>query len=458
MLNLALALVLAGNLILGFSFMQFKVPGVGIPLGESVLILGLLASNPVGVLQEMNSVIRVFPLIAWWCYAIGWALSFTPEYGLWALRDASQAIDSLYLIVGYSFASKPNGVERLFRWLPAVLAVAVVYSCVGFIFRTEIMAASPQIVSEHGEAVPIFGLFNTGDVVIFWTAAYLIIRSPGGAPWSALLAGGLASYVLVVFQNRTAYMQLGALSLLMWVLRRSAIRPLLSFAPLLLVALIAIDVLDLHVPGRLTSQVSLSFFVDHIAAMVGISDGSNDAISAAASGVDQRMQWWSDLFERVTADSTTFLTGLGFGFPLISFGNVAGIQVREPHNSMMSVFSRCGLIGFAIWFWMHAELFYAAFKAFFRAGAFQSSRLWQDRILIILAFILLVLMGSLGEDNLEKPYFAIPYYFLWGVILRVAFTLGALRKERASASGHAPVFVDAGFSEAIGSQSQRSLG
>lgn len=457
MLNLALAFVLAANLILGFSFLQFKLPGLGIPLGEFVLILCLLGSNAVSALQEMRSVIRLFPLIAWWCYTIGLALSFTPEYGLWALRDASQAIDSLYLIVGYSFAARPNGVERLFRWLPAVLGVAVVYACVGFIFRTQIMAASPQIVSDHGESIPIFGLFNTGDVVIFWAAACLIIRSPG-ASWAALLAGGLASYVIVVFQNRTAYVQLGALALLMWVLRRSAIRPLLSFAPLVLVALIAIDVFELHVPGRLTSQVSFSFFVDHIAAMIGISDGSNDAISAAASGVDQRMQWWTDLFERVTADSTTFLTGLGFGFPLISFGNSAGIQVREPHNSMVSIFSRCGLIGFAVWFWMHAELFYAALKAYFRAGAIQQSRLWQDRILIILAFILLVLMGSLGEDNLEKPYFAIPYYFLWGVILRVAFTLGALREGGAAASGHGPVFLDARFSEAIGSQSERSLG
>ncbi|BDV36036.1 hypothetical protein [Methylocystis iwaonis] len=455
MLNFALALVLAGNLILGFSFMQIRLPGLGIPLGETVLILGLLGSNVVSSLLEMRSVIRLFPLVAWWCYAIGWAVFFTPEYGLWALRDASQAIDSLYLIVGYSFASQQQALERLFRWLPAALVVAVAYASVGYIFRTEIIAASPQIVSEHGEAVPIFGLFNTGDVVIFWAAACLIIRFPG-APWAALLAGALASYIIVVFQNRTAYMQLAALVLLMWFLRRSAIRPLLSFAPLLVAALAAIEVLELHVPGRLTSQVSLSFFVDHIAAMVGISDGSNDAISAAASGVDQRMQWWTDLIERVTADSTTFLTGLGFGFPLISFGNVAGIQVREPHNSMMSVFSRCGLIGFAVWFWMHAELFYAALKAFFRAGAYLPSRLWQDRIFVMLAFVVLVLMGSLGEDNLEKPYFAIPYYFLWGVILRGAFTLGSFRKNCGSNCITSPANV--GVSPSGGSLSSATGG
>jgi hypothetical protein len=270
----------------------------------------------------------------------------------------------------------------------------------------------------------VFGIFNTAEVIIFWAAACLIIRPPEKhASLAALAAGGLASYVIVVFQNRTAYMQLGALLLLMCGLRRAAIRPLLSFAPLLLIALIAIETLELRVPGRLTSQVSLSFFVDHVAAMVGISDGSNAAISAAASGVDQRMQWWTDLFERVTVDPPTLLTGLGYGFPLISFGNVAGIQVREPHNSLMSVFARSGLIGFGLWLWMHAELFHASLKAFCRARANSLPGLWQDRLLILLSFVILVLIGSLGEDNMEKPYFAIPYYFVWGVILRIAFVL-----------------------------------
>lgn len=436
MLKLALALVLAGNLVMGWSFTQLKAPGLGVPVGEFFLLVGLLFLSTKDSLREIGSVVHLLSILAWWGYTIGSAALFTSDYGLWALRDASQAIDSLYLIVGYSFARRPIDVERLFRWIPPMIALAVVYACTGFAFKTELMAISPRIGTEHGETVPMFGLFNTAEVIIFWAAAYLIIRPPEKhASLAALVAGGLASYVIVVFQNRTAYMQLGALLLLMWGLRRAAIRPLLSFAPLLIVVLFAIETLEIRVPGRLTSQVSLSFFIDHVAAMVGISDGRNDAISAAASGVDQRMQWWTDLYERVTADTTTLLTGLGFGFPLIEFGTVAGIPVREPHNSLISVVARGGLIGFSFWLWMHAELFYASIKAFSRARATSRSALWQDRLLILLSFIVLVLIGCLGEDNMEKPYFAIPYYFSWGVILRIAFVLrSAPETDRSAAS------------------------
>jgi len=35
------------------------------------------------------------------------------------------------------------------------------------------------------------------------------------------------------------------------------------------------------------------------------------------------------------------------------------------------------------------------------------------------------MVGAIGEDNMEKPFFAIPYYFFWGVVVKISFLQAA---------------------------------
>jgi len=111
-------------------------------------------------------------------------------------------------------------------------------------------------------------------------------------------------------------------------------------------------------------------------------------------------------------------TGTGWlaaacGVPLITM---------EPHNSVISVVARLGLVGGAAWLWLQAELFRAAIRAYRDCNA--SGRLVEGRlILLIVAFAVLTLASCFGEDTMEKPYNAIPYYLLWGAALRVAHNL-----------------------------------
>jgi hypothetical protein len=42
----------------------------------------------------------------------------------------------------------------------------------------------------------------------------------------------------------------------------------------------------------------------------------------------------------------------------------------------------------------------------------------QINLLILLIFCLLTLVESAGEPAMEVPFYAIPYYFFFGVILR----------------------------------------
>jgi hypothetical protein len=296
------------------------------------------------------------------------------------------------------------------------------------------------VTTASGETISMFGIFNTVDVMLLWAAMYLIITASGRtASLKVILAGALFCYMVMMFQARTTYLQLVAMLIVMAYFRRKAVGQLLSFIPLLIIVVVLISTLGLKVTGRL-SEVSLSFLADHIAAIFGISDGADKAAEAAASGVDERLQWWTDLYQKLTADPITLLTGLGFGFPLIPFHGITGIQVREPHNSLMSVFSRSGLIGLSAWFWMHGELFSCSAKCFFASRRLSTWREWQNCILVLLTFLVLVLVGAIGEDNMEKPYFAIPYYLFWGVLVGLSFW----ERSQAALPIGTPVFLGRG--------------
>jgi hypothetical protein len=418
-LPIVLLIIVAGNLILGWGFMQLG-PG-GIPINELVLLWCLAATNIGVALAEMRTVINLTPFLVWWVFCIGRAILAVPEFGFWALRDASQAVDSLYLIVGFIFARKSDNIERLFRWLPTLLVINTIYTVVGLTFKTQSMALSPHVTTANGESVALFGVFSTADAMLMWAAMYLIITAASRHKVSlkVILAGALVCYTVLILQVRTTYIQLVAILIVMGFFRRKAVGQLLSFLPLLIIFVALISMLDLPLSGNRT-EISFSFLTSHIAAIFGIADGTNQAAEAAASGVDERFQWWTDLYQKLTADPITLLTGLGYGFPLTNFGGLTGIVTREPHNSLISVVSRSGLIGFSAWLWMHVALFSCSAKCFYASRRLSTWREWQNCVLVLLMFLVLVLVGAIGEDNMEKPYFAIPYYFFWGVLVKLS--------------------------------------
>jgi hypothetical protein len=256
--------------------------------------------------------------------------------------------------------------------------------------------------------------------MLLWGAVFCMIKSYQGQTAQtryALLAGVLVAYALVVLQARTTYLQLLAVAGLMLVCRPRALRPLFFAIPLLVALLIVITAFDLRISGRLTTDISLSFFWDHILSIFGIGEGT---FAAAAGGVDLRLGWWDRLYDQLTADEVTLITGLGYGIPLTDFSDTLGVVTREPHNSVISVAARLGLIGIAAWIWMQVELFRVGLRTYrdcLRTGGSEAATL----ILLCLAFAVLTVASCLGEDTMEKPYNAIPYYALWGFVLRIAY-------------------------------------
>lgn len=426
-----LLLVLTGYLFLNQGFMQIRVPpSGGVPIGEFALICYLAMTNIWIVLARMRVVVHLLPFLIWWGFGIGRAVFDTGEYGMWALRDGSQVIDSLFVILGFSVAGRPEDLDRLFRWLAWLVPVLAVYVILGYPLKLATM--SPTLPGGSGEPVPLFGIMNTADVALIWGAMYLIVAAPrsGISLRSFTIAAILVAYAVLMLQNRTTYLQLAVMLVFTTLFRKRSIGPFLAFVPVVVVSVMLISTFGLKISGRLSDEVSLSFFADHLEAIFGVSNGSDQVLDAAASGVDQRLEWWRDIYDRLSADPATMLTGLGYGIPLVPFKATGDIQVREPHNSVISVVARLGLIGLAAWVWMQCELFLCWFRCFRRALYVSSGREWENRLLMLLSFLLLVMVGAIGEDNMEKPYFAIPYYFFWGIVVKISFLQAAMPVAR----------------------------
>ncbi len=420
----ALLILLGGYLILGYAFMLLRIPptGFGIPLGEVLLVVVLAGINPRLALSRMGAIVILAPFLIWWGWGLGRLTFDAAEHGIWALRDATPLIESLFVIVGFSLAADPRATQRLVRWLRPIFILACGYSLL-FVFADQIAAISPTISGASGQAVPIFGSFATAGTMLLW-AAFACLIAPADRPGKrlalTLIAGFLIAFALIVLQKRTTYLQLACLAALLFYIQPRALGRLGITLPLLGLLLLVISAFDFRISGRLTSQISLSFFVDHVLAIVGIGAEGHGNVADAAEGVSLRLHWWIRIYEQLMADPIALIGGLGYGIPLTDFQDTLGVTAREPHNSVISVVARLGLIGLVSWIWIQVEFFRAGFRAYWqhrRQGSHDTARL----ILLVIAFAILILIGCVGEDNMEKPFFAIPFYAFWGFVLRIAY-------------------------------------
>src|SRR5258708_27697039 len=105
----AMVALIAGYLILSYPFMQLRVPpaGFGVPLGELLLIIVLLSSNIPKILVRMGATVVLFPFAVWWIWTLARLVLDGAEDGFWAFRDATQAVESLYILAGFTLAGPP---------------------------------------------------------------------------------------------------------------------------------------------------------------------------------------------------------------------------------------------------------------------------------------------------------------------------------------------------------------
>lgn len=448
--NFLLLSTISLYLLLNYGFMQVRIPpiaGGGIPVGELVLLFALATIHYGNLLPRLFSIAFLLPFSIWWVLGLSRALAGVPEYGIWSLRDATHVIESLFLLVGFAFAARPMVLERFFQWLPIILIIACVYA-IGYPISGMLQSWSPKLVAGAGHEAPLLFTYTNTSAMLLWAAAYIVIiykRSDVGAKFGWFIAVFLIGYTIFLFQSRTIYLQLISMFILFLIYRRELIGKGIVGVFVLFGFLLLIPVVGFQIEGRLGQTVSIDFLVNHFLAIGGIESAG---VEGSAAGVSQRLGWWFNLYSRWTSDLGTFLFGLGYGFPLVDFvafgaGYAEGGQVvREPHNSYISILARIGLLGAVAWVWMHI-LMLQVWRRAYKACKRMRWREGENRLLILMVFFVLMWVFAIGEDAFEKPFVAIPYYFFWGIVLRIAYQL-KVGKAHGMRMGNSDVFAGGG--------------
>jgi O-antigen ligase len=359
----------------------------------------------------------MLPLLAWWGLSLTRCLIDTTVGGVWSFRDASQAIESLYLIVGFWSVNSKGNLQYFFKWLRKIFLILALFGVL-LPFRETLQAVTPHMAGVAASSNSLFFSMTNIASLLIWVACWLLIENwqkNRASKGKVLLACLLVTFSVAYAQGRSQYlMVLGIGAMLMLFKRKLAKKwALILFAGIVIIGIIAGSGLELK--GAHGHEISLSFMARHIQTITGTSKAGD--VESSAGGALQRIGWWRHIYSQMKDSPQAMVFGLGYGIPLTDFRMNGNVQVREPHNSYISVIARLGISGMLVWLLMQASLYFSWWRSFQLCKRMQWIR-DQNHLLLILIYDVILLVVAIGEDGFEKPFLAIPYYFFFGVVLR----------------------------------------
>ena len=410
-------------LLFDHGFQLVRIPpgaGFGVPIGEFVILFFIVTSF--ADIKHFSSFASVAPItifLIWFAQGITQIFLGLFENGFWAMRDATFVIESFFVWIGFVVSSGKYFFLRLRSWLNAFLTIAIVYS-LGYPFREYLEGLSPRIVSANGKSVPIFFNFVSTPILIQLAALRnTLTKSNRFNILSLAITGGLLVYALAFWQSRTIYLQIIVLGIILAFFKRDVFSRLTFTLIIGFFLLLFALAMGIEIEGRIGQKISLEFFVEHFEAIWG---KSSERTVDAANGFGWRLELWSGIWNQLNENTRNLFFGLGFGEPLIDFLGPEGEVVRIPHNTIMTILGRMGLIGLTSFVVIHIALIRSWFLAYRYC---KTRRLYKESALLLILLSLFSLIGvyGIGESSVEMPYLAIPYYFFWGIVLRMRYNI-----------------------------------
>ena len=404
------AFAVLGYVLFDKSFAWVHVPGIPVFTGELVLFLAVVVL--LRHQRDTASVLRASPMMRTAALLFVWGalrLAFDlPVWGLDALRDGAQ---TNYILVGMATAvvlfREPGLMNRLSRLRPWIPATVVVWVPVAIFLNKGFGSVAPLV---PGSDVSIL-FFKPGDYALFAAAAISYVWLTGDQYSSryrnTITVIGVAGVLVAASQNRGG--MLGALvilSLTALFMQRTRRRRFLSGLTLATGGLVlALAITSVVIPqGRLA--------VGELAATVASVTGSSQE-----HRLQSTVNWRLDNWELIISDTITgdaWLTGVGYGPNLADvYGFQTGAkgssqQLRNAHNSHVTLFARLGLVGFFLWL---------AFALQVGLRLNRTSRRTMDPIAgWLLAIVVGISVSAIFDPILEGPQIAIPFWCATGLL------------------------------------------
>ncbi len=417
----ALAFLLAGYLLFDRTFAWLHVPGTPIFIGEVVLASGLYVAFRS---KEALRFVRLSPPMQALLVFMGFGtlltvIAATGDYDIRDVaRDAAIWYYGLFAVVIGALARAWEPAYDFFlraytRIIPVFLVVGVVRLLMANVItdlrvpdsEVQITAHKPGNLGVQAALLVAFLLLVVAPELerrdsvrnVLYTVGGLLLLAMAGTQNRGSLVAGFVALVIIYFAGRSA-------------------RPFMAGILVVLLAAIVLAFsfnlrFDLErrtvsVDQLFSNLLSLDFQADE--------DGTNED--------DGTVAWRLELWKLVMTDTLSakrFLSGFGFGPNLASkydffAGADVGPELRNPHNSHLSVVARMGLLGAALWIFLWGTWFRHLWKARKRllfAG--------QDQKAGFLAWCMVAavaaLINGIFDPSLEGPQAAVWVWCIFGL-------------------------------------------
>jgi O-antigen ligase len=408
--QILLLTALSGYIVLNYGFENLAFHVGGVPIIVSYMLAYAALGLAIFAIPNARMVALQEPALYFLLTILAMTLVHllvnVPQYGIWAIRDASLAFDSMFIVMGFFWARRSDTLGVLMKWLMIIFLLNSFYS-LSLPWQDQLQAHSPS--SGVFLQISLLGYYRGNMLFCLLGCVFYLFFGRSVAKWPRWLLGFLMIlqlFALAILQARAMYVGLIVVIVLLFLIgevKRSGRLLLLLGAPV--VAVLALTATGIEIPGRI-GPVNADFFVQHFRSISGAED-------TPGSTLEGRMTWYDEVFARIRKNPWL---GEGFGQPLITFENdVTGGAVRQPHNSTVTILARLGIAGLLPWLALHVYVL-SRFVYAYRQRRRLDKHL-SDFVLWLFITYLVFMIGAAVEAAFEFPSIAIPFYFFLGLAL-----------------------------------------
>ncbi len=386
-------------LILNYGYVNLVIPlAYPVPIFYLLTLPYLIGKTSMHSLLHFlkrKEILFLYPLVFVW---VGHLIFSEVLSNLYVIRDGTIIIDLFFLYVGYIFMRHSS--DRLNSFLSALFFLGTIYASL-YLFRGFLFQISPVVGAL--KPVALLGSFSTVAYVSLGAIFYYL----GSPKFIHILLISINVMYIMLIQSRVVFLLFFiALPVYLYKYKNIGTRKILQIVSLgfllIVVFLFAIESFDLELEGR---HGTLSFDLLHAEFLSMIGEGN---LKGPAYGLQQRLSWWTTLFEQSFETVPRFLVGRGMGMALTDFRDPTGTIVREPHNSYITIYLRFGLVGIISFLFFHILVISQVVRSL---GEFSLE------IRTLFFIYVAMLFNGLFQPVFEFSYFAVPIYFLCGIFM-----------------------------------------
>ena len=401
---IALGVLLAGYMLGDKAFAYLHLPGTPLFVGEVVLaiiVVYLIRFYPIND-DRLRSPVRL-TLVVFLLYSALRTLPYLGQYGIDALRDASQWY---YGILAFFVADlvRRRGIDPIVGWFGKILPWFVLWAPISLILSQ--VLTSPLVPDSD---VPIASHRGSNTSVLLTACLgfmWLLDEQVTGITKRrrAVLTAVSGLFLVVAgIQNRGGFLAaIAGLCVIFWYARAGQRHFVGIMCTVVILIGLIFSVADIRVSFFSNArEISPEQLVENLVSVV-----NPDAVATSGDLVGNsswRLDLWNEILRDVNLNAPVLGRGYGVSLGgLYGFQGVGETELRSAHNSHMTIFARSGYLGVGLWFLMWVIWFIAMIRSR-RALAARGLNVEAAVAVVAMACALAVLVNAVFDPSIEGP-------------------------------------------------------